>query len=134
MSEQNAWKQLKKELDLRRWAHDRIENRAGMGTPDVNIHVPSVGDVWAELKFVARLERNGKIDLGLRREQYNWLCAAQRAGRRVKLVARVGVNWYEWATEPGWLVAKSGVVEWTKLVNHSIVYRDIDSMLRKWQS
>lgn len=103
-----VWAGLKKELDQRRWAYQRIESKVCLGIPDVNIHVPGRGDVWVELKYVARAGRSPSslVDVGLRIEQYNWMKENQLAGRKVYLVAKVGDLWYLWCNANSWEMAK----------------------------
>lgn len=109
----SVWRALKLELDRRGWAYDRIENKVNLGMPDVNVHVPEVGDFWIELKF-CRTPDN-QISLGLRKEQRNWLIEAHQAGRRVVLLARVGKEWWAWSNEVAWRKAALSSQDWSEL-------------------
>ncbi len=108
----SVWIALKKEFKKNRWDHIRLENKVSLGLPDVNVHVPGVGDVWMELKFVREVD--DQVNLGLRKEQYNWMVSAHKAGRRVLLIAKAGGIWYCWSTPLAWLMAKS-LSDWQEL-------------------
>lgn len=104
-----VWTPIQKELKERRWNHQRIEDKTMPGIPDVNIHFPLIGDVWLELKYVDGLPRNlvtGKVEIGLRPEQYIWLKEAREAGRNCFLVVRIGAGWYYWDDVSSWELAK----------------------------
>lgn len=127
-----VWDPLKKAMDKmtivytdgskRGWDYQRLESRVGIGIPDVNIHIPHVGDVWAELKYATFPRQDGReIKVGLEPEQYIWMRKGARAGRKIVLIARVsprnhppsvgssvsGPNyWRVWVEEKFWELAK----------------------------
>ena len=116
-----AWHPLKREFEHLNWDNLRID---ALGIPDVNVHVPKVGDVWIELKYVSsppRYPATGTIEIGLRREQFIWMRDARRAGRKVLLLARIGAVWYSWEDVESWELAKHSN-PWKALLRKATVY------------
>jgi len=118
-----VWGPLKDEFIRRGWPHDRIENKAGEGFPDVIVSIRRRGPEFAghhrnateaflELKHVDR--RYGKglrsiknaVSLGLRPEQFLWLRGAILQARRAALVAVVESDWYIFHSVEGFELAK----------------------------
>jgi hypothetical protein len=130
----NSWPPIKIELDRRRWHYQRIEDKLTPGIPDLNIHVPGVGDVWMELKHVDALPRyeNGNIDIGLRPEQFIWLRDAKKSGRNVLLTARVGRDWYCWRDVGAWELAKHPN-PWNILRKTAHRFLDVNSLIGSLQ-
>lgn len=127
----SAWSILKRELDRRNWIYDRIENRVVLGMPDVNVHVPQVGDLWVELKFV-RVPLGKRVNVGLSKEQFNWLCQNTQAGRRAVLVARIGMHWYKWDTPAGWRLAKQSSLT-AEVLGLATEYRQTLELVDSWR-
>lgn len=93
MSEsKNVWHPLKRALDNRNWAYQRLEDRITPGIPDVNVHVPDLGDVWIELKEIEQKSANSFL-VGLEREQFIWLRQGILDGRKCGLLGRLGNDW-----------------------------------------
>ncbi len=102
-----VWTPIAGEIKKRGWHAQRFEDKAAVGIPDVNIHIPNFGDVWLELKYVDTPAPSSKvIDIGLRREQYIWLKEGKEAGRDCRLVARIGDMWYFWRDTKSWELCK----------------------------
>lgn len=67
----------------------RVENTAGVGTPDVNYCVGGI-DGWLELKAWERARFSGRFTIPkLRPDQAAWLTARCRAGGRAYLLCRI---------------------------------------------
>lgn len=103
-----VWKPIKKELDRLVFHYLRIENKTCPGVPDLNIRSLRLNqDIWIELKYIKEEPKNvnNKLRIGLRNEQYLWLCRAQNYGRNVLLVARIGERWMTWENQGAFLMA-----------------------------
>lgn len=105
MERNSTWLPLRRAIVNRRWHYQRFEDKFSSGIPDLNIHIPGKGDVWIENKY-AEVDGAARICIGLRREQYIWLRAAARAGRKCFLLARVGDLWLLWTDDRSWEIAK----------------------------
>ncbi len=100
-------RRLKPILKKYKWDYQRLEDKTAEGIPDVNIHVPGLGDVWIELKLankgLERLLRTpkhlGKI---LQPAQYLWLRNGYNAGRMCVVLGLIDNNLYAWYTPEGW--------------------------------
>lgn len=94
----SVWHPLQTELKRRAWHSQRFEDKAQLGLPDVNIHVPGHGDLWAEMKFVRKLpaRANTPVQVGLRKGQCVWLTKAIQAGRVAGVLAKVAGKFYWW--------------------------------------
>ena len=110
-----VWSILKKELDKRRWIYQRLEDKAAVGIPDVNIHVPSADDVWVEMKYIPLARPDQVIHVGLSNEQFIWLRDNKKAGRNCWLLARMGNTWLAWNDARDWELAKRRT-QWSELV------------------
>lgn len=110
-----TWHPLRKVLTVKGWVYQRIEDRSTVGVPDLNVHVPGVGDVWIELKHHARIPVRS-INLGLSQQQYLWLRSNQLAGRLCCLLCRVGSLWCLWTDIESYKLATQST-PWTKLVS-----------------
>lgn len=81
----------------------RLEDAFAVGLPDVNVHLPGVGDLWIEVKNVPP-ERMPKrtttpVKPGLRPEQVIWLYKAKAAGRKVCVLIRLPSLWVWYARD-----------------------------------
>lgn len=110
-------------MDKLRWHYQRIEDKFTPGIPDLNVHIPVMGDFWIELKYVdiRRVDAGRQVNVGLRREQFIWLRDAKLAGRNVYLVARAGMAWYVWDTIEAWKLAKDSI-EWPLIRRLGLVF------------
>lgn len=89
--ERNFFEQLKRNLPkVGVPLHlQRIENTAGVGTPDVNYCLAG-REGWAELKAWERIRFTGRFTVPkFRAEQAAWLYARSSAGGRAYLVCRI---------------------------------------------
>ena len=123
-----TWHPLKDGLDRREWMAQRLEDRSFSGIPDVNIHIPDVGDIWVELKYHARCPVRS-VHLGLSKQQAAWLISNQRAGRRCLLLCRIEKKWYGWKTEEGYRAASCSYLWQELLTLVDFVYDDVDLVL-----
>src|SRR4051812_13589927 len=91
-----AWAPLKNALDNSALDYFRLEAKEPMGICDLNILMQvdsSYQDIWVELKAQTETPA-GKINWGLRKEQYIWMRAAKLAGREVFLLGVHGGKWF----------------------------------------
>lgn len=71
----------------------RVENSCHPGTPDVNVYIPGLGDMWLELKHADGWPQRASTPLRLSHytlDQRRWLQRRAQAGGRVALLLRVG--------------------------------------------
>lgn len=84
----------------------RLEDSVTPGIPDVNVHIPGCGDWWIEMKDAGESGRRApKVNVGLSFEQRNWLRTANKGGRDVALLARIGGTWLLLLTSAKWDLA-----------------------------
>lgn len=109
---------LFKEMD---WHATRFEQ---LGIPDVNVHIPTNGDIWIELKHVPNppVKASSGIEIGLRKEQYIWMKEAKKAGRNVWLLALVGAEWWAWDDARAWELAKHRN-SWSEIQRYGRMFR-----------
>jgi len=109
--------------------NQRIEDRSSIGVPDLNLHIPSIGDVWIEMKFHFRLPTR-TVRLGLSNQQSIWLIQNQAAGRKCALLCRLGNLWCLWNTTRAYRMATKSW-SWPELTREAAcMYDDPDLILQ----
>lgn len=116
MSESQMWISLKPVLVKAGLDPHRIENKVGLGTPDVNYR-----DGWIELKHVAKLPPRGGI-VQVRhftKLQRLWLTRRENSGGRCFVLLKVNK---EWILFPGSTGAKViGSVSRDEMSEHALI-------------
>lgn len=97
MSEATMWVALRKQVFNSYQLHaDRIENRAGIGTPDVSYAICAGCEGWIELKelkaWPKRLETAVKID-HYTQEQRIWAVRRSNVGGNIWFLLKVRREW-----------------------------------------
>jgi len=63
------------------WMLQRIETTTAVGVPDLNILIPDIGELWAEIKSC-------KTRTKIRREQYAWITKRHYLGGKAIVINR----------------------------------------------
>lgn len=100
-----VWLPMRQELQRQRWHSVRIEDKHQQGIADLNITIPAVCDWWIEMKYRASVPKHGAVRIGLEAHQGAWLVNAQRGGKHVGVVGRVGKVWCLWYA-PSYVAAR----------------------------
>lgn len=96
MSEQAARDTFKKSIQQQlpgtHW--QRFEDRFHAGIPDINVCLPGGYEFWVEAKHLERLPKwkNTPVRVEIRREQVMWLMSRKKAGGRVMVLVRIGLE------------------------------------------
>lgn len=106
------------------WHWQRIETTTAQGVPDVNLYIPHLGEVWAELKMA-------NPSTVLRPQQNAWIRKRQILGGNAIIMARKKHEIQIWNSRFSTELTKSGRLKITSKPNYTVLLPSLEKTFEK---